>query len=269
MRLSVPIPQEIIDSIINELHANITALKACTLVSHSFHITSRKHIFSSIQLQKSSVLRKLLGILRSQPDIAFLVRKLSIAYEERAATTWFAEDKLLPPLLNMLHHLEILTLDFLHDAPSVALSMELRLALIERICAPDLTELHIYGSARLPVSLIRHFTHLRQLCISFPDVDTEVDEQLPKSSFPIVLHLDTLHIPYLRPGLEPPSMRVFDFVTIATLKHLDIDLTTTQTLRVVQEVIRSSATSIRSVHCHYLAYVRGSFFTISCCESLS
>lgn len=69
--------QELIDTIIDFLHADETSLKACSLTCKSFLFAARYHIFGDVTLAAHNFSR-LVNLLDEAPHISTLVRHLAI-----------------------------------------------------------------------------------------------------------------------------------------------------------------------------------------------
>ena len=78
MANSVVIPQDIINNIIEEVGDDRRLLKTCALVSSSFLLPSRKHLFSEIVLQPDEVCQMLHQFLVENPDIQSFVRSIIV-----------------------------------------------------------------------------------------------------------------------------------------------------------------------------------------------
>jgi hypothetical protein len=104
MVLSIPIPQEIVDYIIDCLRKDPDALKTCAMVSHSLLPLSRKHLFCRISLDNSLLSQRLYHIISSNPDLALFIQEIHIV-NNNFLPVWFAVDESLPEILNMAHRL--------------------------------------------------------------------------------------------------------------------------------------------------------------------
>ena len=74
-----PIPQEVIDNIIDELRGDNTTLKQCTMVSRSFHLPCRGNIFCIVKLDADIEIIRLHHLLASTPRIAGDIRELEVS----------------------------------------------------------------------------------------------------------------------------------------------------------------------------------------------
>jgi hypothetical protein len=75
------VPQDIIETIIDELRDDLRTLTTCALVSHTFRPQSQKHIFSRITLliYRNRRIQQINDILSIHPELALYVRHLRIS----------------------------------------------------------------------------------------------------------------------------------------------------------------------------------------------
>jgi len=83
MILPIAIPQEIVDCIIDELHGDDTSLKNCAMVSRSFHIPSRRSLFSTIYLSSFKEVDQLHELLTSIPQITLDIHTLTVRLSDQ------------------------------------------------------------------------------------------------------------------------------------------------------------------------------------------
>ncbi|KAJ7863832.1 hypothetical protein B0H14DRAFT_3443937 [Mycena olivaceomarginata] len=73
------LPQELVDTILDDLHDDVPSLKSCSLAARTFVISARKHIFKKIEILSSSdASQRFYELLCSSPHIAPLVEDLRI-----------------------------------------------------------------------------------------------------------------------------------------------------------------------------------------------
>lgn len=123
-----PLPQELIDQIIDHLHDDPPALSSCALVCNAWLPPSRHHFFAKITLKAMAPngptscpqerCKRLYWLLIRSPKIIPNVRELEVCegspypgpHPDTRSTTWVTTERTLPPLLKLLTHLK--RLDF-------------------------------------------------------------------------------------------------------------------------------------------------------------
>lgn len=107
-------PQELVDNIIDHLHAEKQSLHACSTVCHSWLPSTRYHIFYSIEitcalLRSQGKFHRLLTCLEDSPHLASYVQNLKVDH-----TSWCigseAAENLLSFICAKLKHVKTLTL---------------------------------------------------------------------------------------------------------------------------------------------------------------
>ncbi|KAF8960228.1 hypothetical protein BDZ97DRAFT_1328967 [Flammula alnicola] len=91
-----PLPQEIINIIIGEIasakphNESLTTLRACSLVSTTFHFHSRKHLFSEIKFIVDDFspkrVARLVKVLKHNKDLLSSIRSINIVFDMRPCT---------------------------------------------------------------------------------------------------------------------------------------------------------------------------------------
>ena len=84
MTVSMALPQELIDHIIAQVadRYHWDALQQCSLVSHSFLLPSRKHLFTNIHINRATQCDKLHAVLARHPYIQSFIQYLRILYND-------------------------------------------------------------------------------------------------------------------------------------------------------------------------------------------
>lgn len=189
-----PIPQDIIGDIVEQIHGDKQTLMICSLVSRQFEPSCRKHLFSYIQLNRSSTICRFNILLSQNPSLAALVRHLNI----HANTPLFDSEIYLPRILGMLTCLRRLELGY--GFPTMNwehLSRKLRSALLELCQSPSLSTLDIGYIVGLPPALLK-ITHGRKLGIQYMSIH---DYHTP------VMELDFTGLEALDICIEAPHFR--------------------------------------------------------------
>ena len=240
------IPQELIDKIIDQLHADHNTLKACSIVSHSFLSPCRKYLFFSIDLSRVALsqVHRLCYILKTQPGIGSLVRELYIYLGGDKICDWIVEDSL-PNILEMTPHLQMMSLNG-RVRPSFKfmvweyIPIHVRSAILNRLQSPNLTEVRIDTIGVFPSSILSSLSHIRRLRLTRTRFYTpKKASPLPASTFDNLEALELGHLS-LRSGSR-------SIILPQKLELLAINSTDRETLSNAQDVISSSASSIKVV----------------------
>ncbi|KAK0486418.1 hypothetical protein IW261DRAFT_796357 [Armillaria novae-zelandiae] len=78
--MSTPLPQELIDLIVDELQDDHAALKCMSLTHRAFRLRTRFHLFRRVELFEDKQAQKFSALCRDSPDIVPLVVSLETAY---------------------------------------------------------------------------------------------------------------------------------------------------------------------------------------------
>lgn len=118
--------------------------------------------------------------------------------------------------------------------------------MVKRLQSPSLAVLGIELIMNTPITLLTDFTHVTRLRLSFDIFDV----RSPPISPPMPLQVQALE---LRLTKTTPSTitTLLKFLPMPRLRHLTIRVTSHDTVQAAQEVIRSCATSIKSVSWFY------------------
>ena len=236
------IPQELIDKIIDQLHADRITLKACSIVSHSFLHPCRKHLFFSIDLSRvsSSQVHTLCNILKTQPGIGSLIRELYIYLGGDEMCDWIMEDSVLPNILEMTPHLQMISLNGrVHPSFIVWQFIPIRVqsAILIGLQSPNLTEVRINTVGVFPSSIFSSLSHVRRLRLKCTRFYTS--KQSPPPSPSTFNNLEALELHF--------SPRLKSIILPQKLRLLAVNSTDEVTLSNAQDVISSSASSIKAV----------------------
>jgi hypothetical protein len=199
---SVPhFPQEIIDKTIDELSDDETTLQQCSTVSRSFHISSRRHLFFSINLfsvQKIVLFHRLL--LRT-PDIGRNVREIRLtvgdhwggiigsADSERQIVDmekYVATSSLLADIFPFLPCIK--SFIWLNGVSWNELPSNLRLALVTLFQSPSLTTIDISDVTDFPLSVLHVASPVKRLALRAVQLHSSDQSQV------ILPHLEVLRI---------------------------------------------------------------------------
>lgn len=183
------LPQELIDAVIAELHANQAALRACTLVCHSWSVPAQRSLFSTILLAPSlfgmssspgtSLIARLHALAARSPHLLQYVKVLEFDPTCDAVQYLFSGSKVLQ---------ELRLVNFLGDMSKTEDVMRSMLSL------PSITRLTIKEGPLYPaqvVPLLLHCPHLRSLTLSRVmvgsplDLVTVDDRKLPLDSLSV------------------------------------------------------------------------------------
>ncbi|KAF9029971.1 hypothetical protein BDZ89DRAFT_1064942 [Hymenopellis radicata] len=111
------LPQELIDNIIDHLHDSPRELKACSLVSHSFHPRSHFNFFQRVDVRGIEAALRFFTHL--SPETRAIIRTLTLSAPDSRTAVQFAQLPWIPCLQSLhLNHLILrrLELDFLKTA---------------------------------------------------------------------------------------------------------------------------------------------------------
>jgi len=123
--MSCPLPQEILDLIVDHLHNERTALKTCCLVSRSWVPQTRKHLFTHLAFDSSSQIEKWkMGFPDHSNSPALYTRTLSI-HDPSVVTAANAVDGWFCTFRNIVH-LQLWRLDRASLIPLYGLSPTIR-----------------------------------------------------------------------------------------------------------------------------------------------
>ncbi|KAJ7220094.1 hypothetical protein GGX14DRAFT_585515 [Mycena pura] len=100
-----PFPLEVVDIIIHQLHFDLAALKACSLVCRSWLPSCRTQLFRHLELHPTGRASpaNLYRFLSDAPQIAPYIKELDVPCER---SSWISWDTVLPALLGWLQNVE-------------------------------------------------------------------------------------------------------------------------------------------------------------------
>lgn len=75
--ISLPDP-DVLDLVVDQLYDDTKALKACSLVSHSWRISTIRWLFYSIEVQRHADWTKFLDFVRTSPHVAGYIKELKL-----------------------------------------------------------------------------------------------------------------------------------------------------------------------------------------------
>ncbi|KAJ7450855.1 hypothetical protein FB451DRAFT_1410179 [Mycena latifolia] len=178
-----PIPQELVDLIVDNLQDDISTLRCCSLTARAFVSSSQRHIFRKIQIipppvdNSQSSCQKLYKLLSSSPHVAPLVEDLTIVLEPH--TTWIMTGRTLSLVLPLLNPKRI---SLVENAPPGwnscgkfsmnwnKLGRTLKYALSDAFSSPRFESVHLRGivveSPRQLLSLFSEASALRDMSLS-------------------------------------------------------------------------------------------------------
>jgi hypothetical protein len=173
MAKSLEIPQDIIDSIIAEVGDDTDLLKQCSLVSSSFLLPSRKHLFSRITLRSEQTCHGIYLILTQNPVIQSFVRAINLTGDipNRGFRnyTWMDSASLSAILRLPFCCLEYFSINVSPEHWIVeplnwnCVSSELKDAISNIIHSSNLKTLSLEGVAQLPITFFLDIVRLKTL----------------------------------------------------------------------------------------------------------
>ncbi|XP_006457220.1 hypothetical protein AGABI2DRAFT_123088 [Agaricus bisporus var. bisporus H97] len=208
------LPQELVDTVIDHLHADRAALAACALVCQSWLHTSRQHLFATISLSTLSQSRippnilcaRLYGILKADPGLIKHIRNLQILDGGSSRSGhWIIEETTLPSLLKLLTNLKQLEFgatDTTNTLQIKSLPFPWQNALCTVLKLPTMTYFRIqhsiFPNLALLESILSSCHHLKALSLCSVTVDEDLSRG-PSISLPVSLLIsdDGTHRPEL------------------------------------------------------------------------
>lgn len=182
-RLGEPLPDDVVELIVDELQDDKTTLIACSLASSCFSAPCRKHLFSNIHLdqERHERIEDLFSIFTSIPRISIYVRSLTLVLHHKHEP----DGTTLSKLLSTLSHLRRLSIGqkSAEDRVSwVDLSPKLRSALLGLLWSDPLLEAKIAYFDNFPLWTLCGRSSLTELCLVdvFPS-KTSSDDDAPKN----------------------------------------------------------------------------------------
>jgi hypothetical protein len=246
--MSLFIPQDVIELIIDELRDDNATLHRCAVVSRSFLPQSRKHLFFALHLDHSSISRKhcrrLGRFLARHPEIAYSIKKLYIS--NRLLT----DGETLPSVLRVVPNLQAISIHSLQgplDWDAFAEPLKHSLATLFK----SLATLNICFLDNVPISQLSKSSRLKDLslvCVSLnrntlAGTSSEIISQsdLPKNE------LESLEI-----GNSGDSVRALmqtlasprSSLSVSKLQSLSVIGATTDTVTVASEILEGASESI-------------------------
>jgi hypothetical protein len=186
MVLSAQIPQDVVDEIVSHLCDEVHALRICAIVSHSFHLPSRRLQFSHIVLNTPQSVNGLNRLLDNTPEISDLILHLHITHGLNEG------DIPIPNLITRLTRLQHLVFGSDDDYGLFwnELSHSYVTALGYLVSLPSLRRLTLVCVYFIPLSFINKARGIRELEMTFVGVknDLSVESRVP------VLQLEALHL---------------------------------------------------------------------------
>ena len=239
------IPQDIIDTVLDELAHDTDTLKQCSTVSRSFFRPSCKHLFRSITLDNLKKIKGFKRLLTSKPEISFHIRKLAVTRDVNSTSV---DDEDLARVLRMVPWLRWLTWGGRFDSRErqvnwLHLSSNLRSALVDLFRSPSLISVNIFHLHFLPASILSTFTYVKRL--TFHNVYFDVS-YVPTFALARLESL-SLHI-YTLPSNDSVRFLTLTTSTFPNLRHLSIKSRSSDELQLIQAIITSSAQSVERVY---------------------
>ena len=174
------LPQELIDVIINQVDDRKT-LKACSLVASSFVCPSQRLLFHTVDLDnailtpRKKAYARFLRLLTLNPLLGTYVRSLRLGDDSEDfgfSRSWIIHAKKLPQLFRLLPQLEIFSLTFNSDEMNwKSIPADIRSAFERLFYLPTVQTVSLEFIRGFPPQLLFGLMHLKQLSLSFVDVD--------------------------------------------------------------------------------------------------
>ena len=175
------LPQELIVVIINQVDDQKT-LKACSLVASSFVYLSQTLLFHTIDLDipirtpRKKAYTRFLRLLTLHPHLGTYVRSLRLGDDSedlRFSRSWIVHAKSLPQLFRLLPRLESFSLTFNSDEMNwKSIPADISSAFGRLFCLPTLQAVSLEFICGFPPQLLFGLTRLKQLSLSYVEVDS-------------------------------------------------------------------------------------------------
>jgi hypothetical protein len=159
------VSQELVDTIITQLEGDVRTLLRCCLVSRSFLSTSRRMLFSTVDLRYSpeciSVCESICLALRHSPDLVQCVKTVvfRLDWHPRLNTT------IITDTLKMFSHLQNFVLRSDTDHDWMMRDDYLRLPLLNVLNQPTLRSVSVRGVRGFPLSTLTRCHQLKSIAI--------------------------------------------------------------------------------------------------------
>jgi len=257
------VPQDIIETIIDELQDDLRTLTTCTLVSHTFRPQSQKHIFSRIALlvYRNRRIQQINDILSIHPELALYVRHLRISLGR-------TPDHTLARTVRMLTQIRSLHFGWLGSSVGwEKYSVDVKSAILDLFYLPSLAKISISKFKLFPcISALGNSYQLRTLELfdAFPPVEDINDQSDPTAldnsqlvekdmrldslrlEFSFFFHFSaetSAHTALLRILIKP-----YVFPGIARLRKLDVGwLTTPEEVKLCQKLLEVTTDSLQDL----------------------
>ncbi|KAF8156609.1 hypothetical protein B0H34DRAFT_798024 [Crassisporium funariophilum] len=207
------LPQELWDSIIDQLHDDKHTLASCSYVCKGFHSTAQKIFYEHTTLSLLSLTSfQLHNLLERSPYLRPYVRKLTITDHTRAL--WRRSDgipesaqSVVASAVSLLDNVVSLSIERRLEAGPVmdwaSWVPELKAALLDRCRLAQLVDLNLDHIYNVPFAIFDHIPTLKSLTLIdvwFPD-HTETS---PKNQHKSIAKLETLKIEYQGVDMSRP-----------------------------------------------------------------
>ena len=191
---SIPIPQEIIETIIAQLGflGDDGSLRACTLVSHSFLSAAQPYLFQTVRLDHFDDRRKRHEhfhiLLLNKPRLGTYVYNLRLGNEHddtfgETPSSWITDTEYLSNILPFLNRLQTFSLSFSSEMTEwSSMSRNSRLTLENLFKLQSLRSVALQLISGVPARLLLSLTKLVDLSLSSVHVD--VVDSLPETTQP-------------------------------------------------------------------------------------
>ncbi|KIY61481.1 hypothetical protein CYLTODRAFT_447693 [Cylindrobasidium torrendii FP15055 ss-10] len=236
------IPQELVESVLDQLAFDREALKTCSLVSRSFSHRSRKLLFANIVLEPKETSKRnpsedFAGLLSRSLSVAPLVQALTLYNFSRGRSSWFSQDRTtVPYILRSLTNLNRLTLSGRHYDRRWDGSSDINPVLCRAISQPQLRSLTLaYASFLQPSDFLLLFAdcpNLRHVRLSHVYISDQFTLQLlppipsaqvtrPRIESLLIQNVPTGLIDVLHDAVDLSSLRKLQFYNNGTTASSD------------------------------------------------
>jgi hypothetical protein len=261
--LQPQLPQEIIDSIVNEFHGDITTLRQCALASKTFVRPSQGCLFHSIHLDRIPRARmhcqRLHQTLTESPHLAPFIRELYVmdgpfpnysysnveGVEVLKTKHWIDVEIKFLLLFPMLPNLRFLSLSSYKDLDWNTLSEDFEGALVRVLGSVPKLKLSVIKN--FPLAHFKNFYLLKNLTLHNFRVDSH--RFMPTIAAPRKGHLEFFEFEF-NDGMEQVIQELLhptSSLTISQLRHLSIPGISPEMLVTSSKVIEASSHSLEAL----------------------
>ncbi|GLB45259.1 hypothetical protein LshimejAT787_2100190 [Lyophyllum shimeji] len=178
-----PIPEEIIDLFMEELHDEVETMKNCALVSRTFLTSARRQLFSTVVLRSEDQFLGFSSLIAQNLRISVHVRRLLVSRSSYLPMIPQRLQSIISTFSAIRASLREVQVGYTHSVKNHsfrALPIELQDAFLDLFASPNLEIIIIGDFYDLPFPRLARFTQLRELGIGCQgDAESSTPEAVP------------------------------------------------------------------------------------------